>query len=271
MSVGEERDFGIVLSEDYKPEQYAGKTLQCHVELVRLEHRTLPAIDDAFAQSVGEFETLEALRGRVRETLEAQQRSSDAESFVSEVSQRTVDAASVEIPPPMIDDEIHRMIDNLRSEVESRQQMTFDLYLRLVDKTEEQLHEDFHASAEARVKSNLVLEALADAEGLVPPREQVDAELREVASLPTVRERDRRRILSDPRVRANVEARLKRRLALQHMLQVANPGGDSVVPDSADTTTSSDDTPKEDASQEAAQSPVGALEGSPSHAGEEES
>ena len=264
MRVGDTRDFSLDLPAGFTPEQYAGKTMQSHVELLRLEHKTPPVIDDAFAQSVGDYESLDNLRARVRQSLESQQRLSDAETFVAEVSREVVDTAAVDIPPPMVEDEIHRTLDNLKAEVESRRQLTMDLYLRLVGKTMEQLHEDARGPAEARAKSNLVLEAVATAENIEAPRQDVDAELREVASLPTLKERDRRRILTSPNVRARVEMRLKRRLALQRLLQIANP-----TDESADNGTSKGAADQR-VLQEAAQSHADALEDAIEDPGEEE-
>jgi trigger factor len=268
MSVGETRDFALTLSEKFQPEQYAGKTLQCHVEVLRLEHKAPPVVDDAFAQAVGDYETLEALRARVRASLEAQQRVEDADAFVAAVLRRAVDAATAEVPPPMVEDEVNHTIAEIKAEVESRREMTFDLYLRLIDKTEDDLRAEARGPAEARVKGNLVLEAIADAEGLTPPGQQVDAELRAAAALPAVRERDRRRILASPGARARVEARFKRGLALQRLLEIANPRADSADKDTKDTDKGASD---QRALREAVPSHANALSSVEQHPGEEES
>jgi trigger factor len=225
-------------------------------------------VDDAFAQAVGDFETLDALRARVRASLEAQQGVEDADAFMAAVLRRAVDAATVEIPPPMVEDEVNRAIAEVKAEVESRREMTFDLYLRLIDKTEDTIRQEARGPAEARVKGNLVLEAIADAEGLTPPRQQVDAELRAAAALPAVRARDRRRLLASPSVRARVEARLKRALALQRLLEIANPTADSADKDTKDTNEGASD---QRARQEAVQSHAHALSSVEQHPGEEES
>jgi len=265
MQVGEARDFDLSLPEGFKPEQYAGKAMACHVELQRIERKAEPIVDDAFAQSIGEgeYKDLADLRERVRSSLEAQQSVEDAETFVAEVTRRVVDEATAELPPPLVEDEIHRTLDNFKAELESQQRLTLDLYLRLTGKTMEELHEDVREPSRGRVKSNLVLEAIADAEGLEAPRDQVDAELTELASLPTVRERDRRRVLSSPTVRARIETRLKRRLALQRLLEIANP-----TTDSADTNTG-DGSPRQQVLQQAAEDHADALE-SPTHQPSEE-
>src|SRR5256714_2387367 len=268
MSVGEARDFALTLSETFQPEQYAGKTLQCHVEVLRLEHKAPPVVDDAFAQAVGDYETLDALRARVRASLEAQQGVEDADAFMAAVLRRAIDAATVEIPPPMVEDEVNHAIAEIKAEVESRREMTFDLYLRLIGKTEDDLRAEARGPAEARVKGNLALEAIADAEGLTPPRQQVDAELRAAAALPAVRARDRRRLLASPGVRARVEARLKRGLALKRLLEIANPTADSADKDTRDTNEGASD---QRALQEAVQSHANALSSVEQHPGEEES
>jgi trigger factor len=167
-----------------------------------------------------------------------------------------------------VEDEVNRAIAEVKAEVESRREMTFDLYLRLIDKTEDDLRAEARGPAEARVKGNLVLEAIADAEGLTPPRQQVDAELRAAAALPEVRARDRRRLLASPSVRARVEARLKRALALQRLLEIANPTADSADKDTKDTNEGASD---QRVRQEAVQSHAHALSSVEQHPDEEES
>lgn len=267
MALGETRDFDVTLPEGFRPEEYAGKTMSCHAELQRLERKAAPIVDDAFAQSIGEYENLEALRTRVRESMQSRQRVDDAEAYVAQVLRRAVDEATVEVAPPLVEAEIHRTLDNLRAEVESRRSLTMDLYLRVMGQTMEELHEQVRGPSEERVKSNLVLEAIADAEDIAAPREVVDTELRELATLPTVRERDRRRILTDPTVRGRIETRLKRRLALQRLLEIAKPADDSADTDSSVAAT------EQQALQQALESHADALD-SPTHqpgAGEEES
>jgi len=261
MSVGESRDFEVILPSGYQPPRYAGKTLACHATLTRLERRAIPALDDAFAQSLGEFASLDDLGARARLSLEAQQRNDDAEAAVAEVTRRVLEASTVDLPPPMIEDEIHRTLDNLKDEIESQQRLTMDLYLRLTGKTMDDLHEEIRPAAEERVKSNLVLEAIAAAEDIKAPRQQVDAELREIAALPTIKERDRRNVLSSPTIRARVETRLERRLALQRLLEIAHPADT----DGAEGDAAAD----EQVRQQAIESHADALE-SPTHQPSEE-
>ena len=267
MSVGDSRDFDLPLPEGFEPAQYAGKTMQCHAELVRLERKSAPILDDAFAQSIGngEYDSIEALRTAGRISMESQQRIEDAETFVEQVTRRAVDEATVELPPPLVEEEIHRTLDNFQAELESQQRLTMDLYLRLSGKTMEGLHEEVRAPSEQRVKSNLVLEAIADAEGIAAPREQVDAEVRELAALPTVKERDRGRVLTSPVVRERIENRLKRRLALQRLLEIANPTADST-----DTSESDESTQQQQILQQAAESHADALESPTVQPSEEE-
>ncbi len=258
MAVGEYKDFDLPLPEGFEPAQYAGKTMRCHAELARLERKAATILDDAFAQSVGngEYDSIEALRTAGRASMESQQRLADAETFVEEVTRRAVDEAGVELPPPLVEEEIHRTLDNFKAEIEGRQSLTLDLYLRMAGKTMEDLHEEVRGPSEQRVKSNLVLEAIAAREGIEAPRAQVDAEVRELATHPTVKERDRGRVLTSPVVRGRIEERLKRRLALQRLLEIANP-----TVESADTSESDESTQQQQqVLQQAAESHADALE-----------
>ena len=241
--------------------------MQGHAELTRLERKAAPILDDAFAQAVGngEYDSLEALRTAARASMEGQQQMEDAENFVEQVTRRAVDEATVELPPPLVEEEIHRTLDNFQEQLESQQRLTMDLYLRLSGKTMEQLHEEAREPSVGRVKSNLVLEAIADAEGITAPQAQVDAEVRALAAHPTVKERDRGRVLTSPVVRERIETRLKRSLALQRLLEIAKPEEESV-----DTSESGEATrQQQQALQQAAENHAEALE-SPTHQPSEE-
>ncbi len=266
MNVGEEKDVEVTLPENFEPASAAGQTTDLHLKLVRLEGRPTPVIDDALAQTFGEFQTVDDVRVAIRGALEAQQRSQDADAYATSVLTTAVEGATVELPPPLVEEEIHRTLDNFREDIENRQHISMDIYLRLVGKTMDELHEEGRAPSESRVKSNLVLEAIAEAETLVVPREPVDAELREMSALPTVRERDRRRVLTSPVVRERVETRLKRRLALQRLLEIALPP----LGETDDTEGAPADSAAEDAlRQQAVENVADALE-SPTHESNEE-
>lgn len=266
MNVGEEKDVEVTLPENFEPASAAGQSANLHLRLVRLEGRPTPVIDDALAQSFGEFQTVDDLRAAIRGALEAQQRSQDADAYATSVLTAVVEGATVETPPPLVEEEIHRTLDNIRDDVESRQHLNMDIYLRLVGKTMEDLHEEVRSPAEGRVKSNLVLEAIAEAENIVVPREPVDAELREMAAQPTVRERDRRRVLTSSVVRERVETRLKRRLALQRLLEIALPPMDETG-DNAEAP--ADSAAEEAVRRQAVENVADALE-SPAHESNEE-
>ncbi len=267
LTVGETRDFELQLPEGFQPAQYAGKTMQGHAELTRLERKATPILDDAFAQSVGngEYDSLEGLRTAARASMEGQQQLEDAENFVEQVTRRAVDEATVELPPPLVEEEIHRTLDNFQEQLESQQRLTMDLYLRLSGKTMEQLHEEVREPSVQRVKSNLVLEAIAAAEGITAPQAEVDAEVRALAAHPTVKERDRGRVLTSPVVRERIENRLKRSLALRRLLEIAKPAEESV-----DTSESGEaQQQQQQVLQQAAENHSDALE-SPTHQPSEE-
>jgi len=235
--------------------------------LTRLERKTTPILDDAFAQSVGdgEYDSLEALRTAARTSMEGQQQLEDAENFVGQVTSRAIDEATVELPPPLVEEEIHRTLDNFQEQLESQQRLTMDLYLRLSGKTMEQLHEEVREPSVQRVKSNLVLEAIAAAEGITAPQAEVDAEVRALAAHPTVKERDRGRVLTSPVVRERIENRLKRSLALRRLLEIAKPPEESV-----DTSEGGESTQQQQqVLQQAAENHTDALE-SPTHQPSEE-
>ncbi|MCL5045771.1 MAG: trigger factor [Actinobacteria bacterium] len=177
---GEEREVNVTFPEDYRNKDLAGKAAQFQVSVKEVKRKVLPALDDEFARSVSQFQTLQELRAdlsnRLREAAEAKARRSNENRIVEMVTA----AANTELPEALVDRRIHRMIEDLEMQLR-RQGLTLESYQQATGKSHESLHEDFRESAEKSVKTDLVLDAIAKKEGLEASEEEVDAEIEKMA------------------------------------------------------------------------------------------
>jgi trigger factor len=173
MSAGETKTFTLNMPEDYRDKEVAGKPAQFEVTVHWVKERELPELDDAFAQQVGDYADVAALRTAV----EAQLRTSEEErvrgKLEEEAVNKLVEISSIEYPPQLVDFQAQYMLDSFRSSVE-RQGLQLNQYLRLVGKEQDAFEQEIREQAETRVRRTLALDAFADAEQI--PSSQGDSD-----------------------------------------------------------------------------------------------
>ena len=174
MSIGEEKDLQVKFPEQYHAEELAGKDAVFHVKVNSIQEKIKPELDDDFAADVSEFDTFAAYRQNIVETLE-KNAAERAESEMEDVLvQKVVDAADCDIPNAMIEDEITSMLREMEMRM-AYQGLRFEDYLKYTGQTMDQLREQYKGEATNRVKTQLVLEAVAKAESIEPTEEDIEA------------------------------------------------------------------------------------------------
>ncbi len=173
MNIGEERDLSVKFPEQYHADNLAGKDAVFHVKVNGIQTKVRPELDDDFAADVSEFDTFEAYKSNIVADLEKNAADRAEANLEDVLVQKVVDAADCDIPDAMIQDEITTML----REMEMRmiyQGIRFEDYLKYTGQTLDQVRENYKPEAANRVKTQLVLEAVAKAENIVPTDEDVD-------------------------------------------------------------------------------------------------
>ena len=180
MNIGEERDLSVKFPEQYHADNLAGKDAVFHVKVNGIQTKVRPELDDDFAADVSEFDTFEAYKANIVADLEKNAADRAEANLEDALVQKVVDAADCDIPDAMIQDEITTML----REMEMRmiyQGIRFEDYLKYTGQTLDQVRENYKPEAANRVKTQLVLEAVAKAENIVPTDEDVDEAIAEQA------------------------------------------------------------------------------------------
>jgi len=163
---GEQADAEVKFPEDHPDESRRGQSRRVRVTLHDVKRQELPALDDAFAREVGDFENLDALRTAIRTDLEREAaREADAQVRQALV-QQIVDANQVPAPESLV----HRLMHG---------------YAEMYQVPQEQLaqfEQQFHQVAEAQVRRDLVLDAVVEANGLRATETELDARVAELAA-----------------------------------------------------------------------------------------
>ena len=174
MAIGEEKDLEVTFPEQYHAEELAGKAAIFHVKVNGIQEKVRPELDDDFAADVSEFDTFEAYKQNIVETLE-KNAAERAEAEVEDaLVQKVVDAADCDIPEAMIEDEVTSMVREMEMRM-MYQGIRLQDYLQYTGQDEAQLRYGYKTEAKNRVKTQLVLEALAKAEEIVASEEDVEA------------------------------------------------------------------------------------------------
>lgn len=180
MKVGEEKDVNVTFPEEYHSEELKGKAAVFACKVNSIKKKVLPALDDEFAKKASTFQTLDELKADLRQKLE-KSAASRAESNKREAALAKVcENAKVDIPAVMIENRVESMIQQMALNLES-QGMKLEQYLQYAGMDITKLRENYKASAENNVKLDLVLEAVAKAEGVKVEAEDLDREIEAMA------------------------------------------------------------------------------------------
>ncbi len=180
VKAGEDKEIQITFPEDYHVKSLAGKPAKFDVHVHDVKRRVLPELDDDFVRDISEFDTLEEYKSHLREDL-AHRAQHEHEHYVQDVVvSKVVEEATVEIPAVMIEQEIDQQVRDFETRME-QQGVPLDAYLEFTGTTKEELRGQFREDAGRRVKTSLVLEAIAKAQGLTVTQEDVDLEIQKVA------------------------------------------------------------------------------------------
>jgi trigger factor len=174
LAPGEEGEFTVRFPDDFPDEAQRGVEQRLRIRLLSGERKELPPLDDAFAAEMGDFETLDALRDRVRADLQGEARRRGQEELRSRLIHELVEANPFDVPDSMVD----RYVAFMMGEDPDAQKK------RRTPEQEEQISQFrqlVRPQAEAALKRMLVVEHIADREGLRASAEDVDARVEALA------------------------------------------------------------------------------------------
>ncbi|HEU6558575.1 TPA: trigger factor [Streptococcus pneumoniae] len=182
-SAGETVDVIVTFPEDYQAEDLTGKEAKFVTTIHEVKAKEVPALDDELAKDIDEeVETLADLKEKYRKELAA----AKEEAYKDAVEGAAIDTAVenaeiVELPEEMIHEEVHRSVNEFLGNLQ-RQGINPDMYFQITGTTQEDLHNQYQAEAESRTKTNLVIEAVAKAEGFDASEEEIQKEVEQLAA-----------------------------------------------------------------------------------------
>lgn len=181
-TVGEEFDVNVTFPEDYQAADLAGKPAVFKCKLNGIKETELPELDDEFASEVSEFDTLDEYKTDLKATLQVKKEKAAKNTKEGLVIDKIIENAQMELPEPMIETQKEQMLNEFAQQI-SYQGLSIEQYFQFTGMTKEKFLETAAPEAERRIKSRLVLEAIAKTEDIQVSEEELSEELKKMAEM----------------------------------------------------------------------------------------
>lgn len=214
-NIGDKFDVNVTFPEEYHVEDLKGKPAVFKVELLAISTLELPELDGEFASDVSSFETFAEYKEDKKKTLEVKKEEQAKREKQSKVVEKIAEAAEVEIPEAMIKYNQERIMNEMSQRM-MYQGLQMEQYLQLMGTTKEEFLERVKPDAIARIKTSLVLEAVAAAENIVASDDDVDAEIQDMATQYQMKPEELKDMIGAPELE-NIKKDIASRKALEFL------------------------------------------------------
>ena len=179
LKAGDEKTFDVTFPKDYGSTELQNKKVTFTVTATLIKGVKLPELTDEFAAAAGPFKTVAELKADIKKQLQSEKDAQVQRTFESDLLEAVAKISTADIPKVLVDEEIDRMEEEEKRNLVYRGQ-TWQEHLESEAKTAEKHHEDLRESAEARVKTGLVLGEVAEAEKINVDEKELDARIKDL-------------------------------------------------------------------------------------------
>jgi len=213
MAKDETREFTLRMPDDFRVAELAGKDCSCTVTVREVKQKELPELGDGLAKTFG-FETFDALKEKVGADLESNARNQARTTLIHSALDAIAAQGSVDFPPVLEEREI---ADLLQGEARRYGYKTIEDYLKMTNRSVDEIREDLRPLAHTRIVNGLILEKLAEAEGIEVADADIAARIEELVT--ETKDKDKaRQFLSSPEMRESIETRLRTNRTLDRLV-----------------------------------------------------
>ena len=179
--IGKETEVNVTFPEEYQAKELAGKEAVFKCTVHEIKAKEIPELDDEFVSDVSEkSETVDAYKAEVKAKIKERKERQGRQKKEDQAVEQAVANAEIDIPEPMIDLQTKQMADDFARRI-MQQGMSLEQYFQFTGLSEEKMMEEFRPQAEKRIRTRLVLEAVAAAENIEVSDERLDEELKKMA------------------------------------------------------------------------------------------
>jgi trigger factor len=232
LRVGETTGFSVPFGEDDESldESLRGKTLSYSVTLKGLKERDLLPLDDDFAKTAGDVDSLNELRRDLRQELHQARTAEARREGLAQIIAKMAEGANIELPDPMIDRAVEDDLRRLRGRL-AQQGVPLEAYLRATEQDEDALRNELRPAAQERLRNSLLLRAIAEREGIAVGDDVVDeaVERMTLAAQSSEQPQQAEAFARSDYVRGMLQSELFERQLTDRLVEIATEGRGVVV------------------------------------------
>ena len=180
MSAGEEKDIDVTFPENYHAKELAGAPVVFKVKLHEVKETVVPEKDDEFVKDVSEFDTMAELRADIEKKILDEKQNGIDRAFENAAIEKAVANMTVEIPDSMVEEELDHELERMDYELRS-QGASLEAYANMMGGNLDNTRNSLRPSALNTVKTNVMLDAVVDAEKIEVSEEECEEEYKKLA------------------------------------------------------------------------------------------
>ena len=180
MSAGEEKDINVTFPENYHEKSLAGAPVVFKVKVREVKETVVPEKDDEFVKDVSEFDTMAELRADIEKRIRDEKQAGIDRAFENAAIEKAVANMTVEIPDSMVEEELERQMERMDYELRS-QGASLEAYAQMMGGNLDNIKNSLRPGALSSVKTNVMLDAVVDAEKIEVTEEECEEEYGKLA------------------------------------------------------------------------------------------
>ncbi len=172
----EEKEIKISFPEDYGYKKWAGKTISFRVKIKEIKEKVLPPLDDEFPRDFGEYASLEEFKKKLKEDLTKEKEAALKKDLKDQIVDRLLEAHPFEVPESLVKAQAKALVSDMKLRL-----ATQGIGLKELNLSEEKLEEDYRELSQKLVRTFLILEKIANQEGIEVSNEEIEQRLKEIS------------------------------------------------------------------------------------------
>lgn len=220
MSAGEEKDIDVTFPADYHAEELAGKPVVFKVKVHEVKETVVPEKDDEFVKDVSEFDTVAELRADIEKRIRDEKQAGIDRAFENAAVEKAAANMTVELPDSMIDEELDQEMERMDYELRS-QGASLQAYAQMIGGDMNAIRNSLRPSAQAAVRTNVLLDAVAAAENIEVSEEECEEEYKKLAESYKMELDDVKKALNADGLKSDLKLRKAARLIADSAVAVA--------------------------------------------------
>ena len=212
----ETKTFLVDYPQDFSSPGLAGKKVEYVAEVTAVRKKELPEVDDEWAKSLGEFDSIEAVRTKLREDLEARATAEADHNLRGEVMRKMAAAHPFEVPESLVEQQTIYRLEEVARHMASR---GIDPRNAPVDWT--RAREELKVQAVEDVRATMLMEKIAEVENITVSEEEIEAEIESIATAARQSKEQVRAALTKDGGERSIAQRLRNRKALDLLIENA--------------------------------------------------